>query len=70
MVVKKKDGSTTSTWKARYEYEKKHGKLPKNVDVDHKDNRGRKGNDSTRNLQRLSHSKNVAKENKRRAKRP
>lgn len=68
MVVKKKDGSTTSTWKARYEYEKKNGKLPKNIDVDHKNNGGRKGKDSIKNLGTLSHSKNVAKENKRRAK--
>lgn len=66
--VKTKDGwKTTSTNKARADYEDKHGKLPKNVDVDHKDNGGRKGRDGLKNLQAMSHSKNVAKENKRRA---
>lgn len=66
MVVKKKDGSTTSTNKARYDYEKKNGRLPKTTDVDHKDNGGRAGRDSMKNLTTMSHSKNVAKENKRR----
>jgi hypothetical protein len=56
---------TTSKNKARADYESKNGKLPKNVDVDHKDNN--KKNDSSKNLQAMSHSKNVAKENKRRA---
>jgi hypothetical protein len=67
---KKKDGTTvtTSSNKARVEYEKATGKtLPKNVDVDHKDNGGRAGKDGKSNLQAMSHSKNVAKENKRRA---
>lgn len=56
---------TTSKNKARADYESKNGKLPKNVDVDHKDNN--KKNDNPKNLHAMSHSKNVAKENKRRA---
>lgn len=68
---KKKDGTTvtTSSNKARVEYEKKTGRtLPRSVDVDHKDNGGRAGRDGHSNLQTMSHSKNVAKENKRRTK--
>ena len=68
---KKKDGTvvTTSSNKARIDYEKATGKtLPKKTDVDHKDNGGRAGRDGQGNLQAMSHSKNVAKENKRRAK--
>jgi hypothetical protein len=67
---KRKDGSveTTSSNKARVDYEKATGKtLPRTTDVDHKDNGGRAGRDGKRNLQTMSHSKNVAKENKRRA---
>ena len=67
---KKKDGTTvtTSSNKARVDYEKATGKtLPKSTDVDHKDNGGRAGRDGKGNLQAMSHSKNVAKENKRRA---
>jgi hypothetical protein len=67
---KKKDGTTvtTSSNKARIDYEKNTGKtLPKTTDVDHKDNGGRAGRDGAGNLQAMSHSKNVAKENKRRA---
>lgn len=67
---KKKDGTTvtTSSNKARVEYEKSTGKtLPKTTDVDHKDNGGRAGRDGKKNLQTMSHSANVAKENKRRA---
>ena len=67
---KKKDGTTTTTSsnKARVEYEKATGKtLPKSTDVDHKDNGGRAGKDGRSNLQAMSHSDNVAKENKRRA---
>lgn len=64
--VKTKDGwRTESKNKAREDYESKNGKLPKNVDVDHKDNN--KKNDSKGNLRAMSHSKNVGKENKRRA---
>lgn len=59
------DGSRTSTHAARFDYEKKNGKLDKNTDVDHKDNN--KKNGSSSNLQAMSHSKNVAKENKHRA---
>lgn len=67
---KQKDGTvvTTSSNKARVEYEKATGKtLPKSTDVDHKDNGGRAGRDGRKNLQAMSHSANVAKENKRRA---
>ena len=67
---KKKDGTTvtTSSNKARIDYEKATGKtLPKSTDVDHKDNGGRAGRDGIKNLQTMSHSKNVGKENKRRA---
>jgi hypothetical protein len=67
---KRKDGTveTTSSNKARVDYEKKTGKsLPRSTDVDHKDNGGRAGRDGHSNLQTMSHSKNVAKENKRRA---
>ena len=66
---KKKDGTTvtTSSNKARVDYEKATGKtLPKTTDVDHKDNGGRAGRDGASNLQTMSHSDNVAKENKRR----
>ena len=65
-----KDGSTetTSSNKARVDYEKETGKsLPRSTDVDHKDNGGRAGRDGRGNLQAMSHSANVAKENKRRA---
>lgn len=68
---KKKDGTTvtTSSNKARVDYKKATGKkLSRSTDVDHKDNGGRAGHDGIRNLQALSHKKNVAKENKRRAK--
>lgn len=67
---KKKDGTTvtTSSNKARVDYEKATGKtLSRKTDVDHKDNGGRAGRDGRSNLQAMSHSKNVAKENKRRA---
>lgn len=67
---KNKDGKTitTSSNKARVEYEERTGKkLSKKTDVDHKDNGGRAGKDGHSNLQPMSHSKNVAKENKRRA---
>lgn len=67
---KKKDGTTvtTSSNKARVDYEKATGRrLRKTVDVDHKDNGGRAGHDGISNLQTMSHSKNVGKENKRRA---
>jgi hypothetical protein len=66
-VIKKK-GKTTSTNKARLDYERATGRsLPKSVSVDHKDNR--KNNDSRGNLRTISRSKNTAKENKRRARR-
>jgi hypothetical protein len=59
------DGSRSSTHAARFDYEKKTGKkLDKNTDVDHKDNN--KKNGSSSNLRAMSHSKNVAKENKHR----
>ena len=67
---KKKDGTTvtTSSNKARVDYEKATGKnLPRSTEVDHKDNGGRAGRDSRSNLQEISKSDNVAKENRRRA---
>jgi hypothetical protein len=68
---KKKDGTTvtTSSNKARVDYEKKTGKtLPRNIEVDHKNNGGRNGDDRPSNLRAIRKSENVAKENKRRAK--
>ena len=68
---KKKDGTTetTSTNKARLDYKKATGKkLKRNQEVDHIDNKGRKGKDGIKNLRVLSKKKNVALENKRRAK--
>ena len=68
---KKKDGTTetTSTDKARLDYKKATGKkLTRNQEVDHKDNKGRKGSDKISNLRVLSKKKNVGLENKRRAK--
>ena len=68
---KKKDGTTetTSTNKARLYYKKATGKkLTRNQEVDHKDNKGRKGSDKISNLRVLSKKKNVGLENKRRAK--
>jgi hypothetical protein len=57
---------TTTTNAARHKVEKSRGKkLSRNVDVDHIDNN--KNNDSSGNLRTMSHGKNVAKENKRRA---
>lgn len=57
---------TTSKNKARDDYEKKTGrKLPKDVDVDHKNNNH--SDDRKSNLRPLKHGKNTAKENKRRA---
>lgn len=65
--TKQADGTwkTTTQNKARADYEARNGKLPKHVDVDHKDNN--KKNDSKSNLRAMPHGKNVAKENKRRA---
>ena len=67
--TKQADGTwkTTSKNKARADYEAKNGKLSKDTDVDHINGGGRQGKDSPSNLQAMSHSKNVAKENKRRA---
>jgi hypothetical protein len=65
--TKQSDGTwkSSSVNKARADYEKKNGKLSKDTDVDHKDNN--KTNDKKSNLKAVPHSKNVAKENKRRA---
>jgi hypothetical protein len=68
---KKKNGKTvtTSSNKARVEYKERTGKkLRRDQEVDHKDNKGRAGSDGSKNLQVISKKKNVAKENKRRAK--
>jgi hypothetical protein len=60
---------TTSSNKARIEYEEATGKtLPKGTEVDHKNNKGRAGDDKISNLRTISKSKNVGLENKRRAK--
>ena len=67
---KKKNGETvtTSSNKARVDYEKATGKtLPKSTEVDHKNNKGRAGDDRISNLRTISKSKNVGLENKRRA---
>lgn len=56
-VTKTKSGKTSSTNAARYEYEKKHGKLSRKTHVDHKDND--KSNDSSGNLQAVSARKNI-----------
>jgi len=66
--TKQADGTwkTTSTNKARADYEAKHGKIKdKDKTVDHKDNNH--SNDKASNLRVISRSKNTAKENKRRA---
>jgi hypothetical protein len=68
---KKKDGTTTTTSsnKARVDYEKATGKtLPKDSEVDHKNNKGRAGDDRLSNLRVLKKKDNVALENKRRTK--
>ena len=68
---KKKDGSvsTTSTNKARHDYEEATGKkLPKDSEVDHKNNKGRAGDDRLSNLRVISKYKNVGLGNKRRTK--
>jgi len=69
IVVKhyKKNGKwhTTSENAARNKYQKKHGKLSRDTDVDHKNNNH--DDDSSTNLRPLKHGKNTAKENKRRA---
>jgi len=68
---KKKDGTTetTSTNKARKDYEDATGKtLPRNSEVDHKNNKGRAGDDRIANLRVISKKKNVGLENKRRVK--
>ena len=56
---------TTSHNAARYKYQKKHGKLSRDTDVDHKNNNH--DDDRDGNLRPLRHGKNTAKENKRRA---
>lgn len=65
-VIKKNGGKkTTSTNKARLDYERKTGKsLPKTTHVDHKDSN--KHNDSSGNLHAMSRKKNIGKENHRR----
>lgn len=68
---RKKNGEvvTTSSNKARVDYEKATGKtLPRHQEVDHKNNRGRAGDDRISNLRVVRKSDNVAMENKRRAK--
>ena len=51
------------------DYEKATGKtLPRDSEVDHKNNKGRAGDDRIKNLRVLKKKDNVALENKRRAK--
>jgi len=65
MVIRKADGSTTSTNAARHKKEKAIGKsLRKDQHVDHKDNN--KNNDSAKNLKVISRKKNIGKGNKNR----
>ena len=60
---------TTSSNKARVDYEEATGKtLPRDSEVDHKNNKGREGDDRIGNLRVLKKKDNVALENKRRAK--
>lgn len=70
---KKKNGKTvtTSSNKARVDYKDSTGKkLSRKQEVDHINNKGRAGDDRKSNLRVVSKSKNVAMENKRRAKKP
>lgn len=62
-----KTGKRGSVDAARVDYENAHGgkELSKGTDVDHKDNDKEHG--SVSNLQPMSHSDNVAKENRHRA---
>lgn len=60
-----KGWTSTSTNKARADYEEENGELTSGTDVDHIDNNH--SNDSKGNLRALKHGKNTAKENKRRA---
>jgi hypothetical protein len=64
-VIRKEDGTTTSTNKARLDYERENGKLPEKTHVDHIDNNTK--NDKKSNLRAIDGGKNVGKENKRRA---
>ena len=67
MVIRHKDGTTTSTDAARYKYEKaKKVTLPRKIDIDHKNNN--KNTDKLSNYQPMSHRKNVAKGNQHRTK--
>ena len=51
------------------DYEESTGRsLPRDKEVDHKNNKGRAGDDRKSNLRVVSKSDNVAMENKRRAK--
>lgn len=66
-VIRNADGSTTSTNRARKDYEDKTGKkLDKGTHVDHKDNN--KNNNSSSNLQAMKASKNIGKGNQNRKK--
>jgi hypothetical protein len=70
-VKRSDDGSgkwdtSTSTNKARKDFKDSGGKVTKGQDVDHKNNNH--SDDSKGNLRAISKSENVAKENKRRAK--
>lgn len=61
-----KTGKRGSIDAARLNYESKHGDLPKGKEVDHKNSNNK--DDRASNLQVMSKSANVAKEDRRRAK--
>ena len=67
VIYDPKTQKTSSTNTARYKKEKELGRtLPKNEDVDHVDNN--KNHNGVKNLQVMSHSKNVGKGNQHRKK--
>lgn len=67
VIYNPKTQTTSSTNTARYKKEKELGRsLPKSEDVDHVDND--KKHNGVKNLQVISHSKNVAKGNQHRKK--
>ncbi|NDH64824.1 MAG: HNH endonuclease [Microbacteriaceae bacterium] len=67
VVIRKPNGSTTSQTLAAYKKEQSTGsKIPKGMEVDHKDNN--RENNKASNLKVISKSENVAKGNKTRRK--
>lgn len=67
VVIRHSDGHLTSTDAARHKYKQATGKrLPKSVDVDHKNSK--RHDNRISNLQPMSHSRNVGKGNQHRKK--